>query len=71
MFFVQLFHFCDYLAEDFCNYVLGLLCFSIYTYYIIYIVFSARVAELADALDLGSSTARCTGSSPVSRTIYS
>lgn len=30
---------------------------------------SARVAELADALDLGSSTARCKGSTPFSRTI--
>ena|GEM_PF-5574399 len=28
----------------------------------------ARVAELVDALDLGSSTARCGGSSPPSRT---
>ena len=28
---------------------------------------AARVAELADALDLGSSTERCAGSSPVSR----
>ena len=29
---------------------------------------TARVAELADALDLGSSTARCGGSTPPSRT---
>ena len=28
----------------------------------------ARVAELADAQDLGSCTERCTGSTPVSRT---
>ena len=31
--------------------------------------YQARVAELADALDLGSSTARCRGSNPLSRTI--
>lgn len=29
----------------------------------------ARVAELADALDLGSSTERCAGSIPVSRNL--
>lgn len=29
---------------------------------------TARVAKLADALDLGSSTERCAGSTPVSRT---
>ena len=32
--------------------------------------FFAGVAELADALDLGSSTARCGGSIPPSRTIF-
>ena len=31
----------------------------------------AGVAELADALDLGSSVNRCAGSSPVARTISS
>ena len=30
----------------------------------------ARVAELADALDLGSSTERCAGSIPVSRIYF-
>lgn len=31
----------------------------------------ARMAELADALDLGSSTARCAGSTPVPGTMFS
>ncbi len=31
------------------------------------VVFSARVAKLADAQDLGSCTARCGGSTPPSR----
>ena len=33
-------------------------------------VINAWVAELADALDLGSSTERCEGSTPSSRTCF-
>ncbi len=38
-------------------------------FYLIVLIF-ARVAELVDALDLGSSILGCVGSSPTSRTIY-
>ena len=37
----------------------------------IFKIIYAGVAELADALDLGSSVFRCAGSSPVTRTISS